>query len=236
MDTETKEQLLDRFQAYLDSLPETVTAAAETGQTDLFSLFTELATLKNEIRLESRQVKTALDEFKAVFTTMDTNQVQLNEALERARTALQEQRRALLRPLLLELLELRDRLEAGLQAVRNYRPSRPSWLHKRDRTLLAAVEQGQEISLRRLEQVLHAQHVVPLETLGQRLDPYTMRAADIDQRGDVDDGIVTAELRKGFDWEDELLRVAEVKVNRRSEPPSLSEQPSLQVTTDNDHD
>lgn len=228
MDTETKDLLLDRFRAYLESIPETVTPQAETGQTDLFSLFVELTALKNEVRLESRQVKTALDEFKAVFTTLDANQTQLNEALERARTALQEQRRALLRPLLLELLELRDRLEAGLQAVQNYRPSRPSWFHKRDRALLAAVEQGQEISLRRLEQLLHTQQVIPLETLGRRLDPHTMRAADIDQRDDVDNGIVTAELRKGFDWEDELLRVAEVKVNRRSE------QPSLQVTTDDE--
>jgi molecular chaperone GrpE len=144
----------------------------------------------------------------------------LNEALERARTALQEQRRALLRPLLLDLLDLRDRLEAGLQAVRNYRPSHPSWLHRREKTLLAAVEQGQDISLRRLEQLLHAQHVVPVEALGRRLDPYTMRAADIDQRPELDDGVVTAELRKGFSWEDELLRVAEVKVNRRSESSS----------------
>ena len=227
MDTETKEQLLSRFRAYLDSVPETATSEAETGQTDLYSLFTELATLKNEVRLESRQVKTALDEFKAVFTTLDANQTQLNDALERARTALQEQRRALLRPLLLDLLDLRDRLEAGLQAVRNYRPSRPSWLYGREKTLRAAVEQGQDISLRRLEQLLQAQHVVPLETLGRRLDPYTMRAAEIDQRSELDDGVVTAELRKGFRWEDELLRVAEVKVNRRSESSSLS------ITKDN---
>ena len=227
MDTETKALLLDRFRTYLESIPETVTPEVETGQADLFSLFAELTALKNEVRLESRQVKTVLDEFKAVFTTLDANQKQLNEALERARTALQEQRRTLLRPLLLELLELRDRLEAGLHAVQNYRPSRLSWFHKRDRALLAAVEQGQEISLRRLEQLLHAQHVVPLETPVRRLDPHTMRAAEIDPRDDVDNGIVTAELRKGFDWEDELLRVAEVKVNRQSE------QPSMQVTTDN---
>ncbi|MFO1431889.1 MAG: nucleotide exchange factor GrpE [Candidatus Competibacteraceae bacterium] len=228
MDTDTKEQLLSRFRAYLDSVEETAVSEVETGWTDLYSLFTELAALKNEVKLESRQVKTALDEFKAVFTTLDANQTQLNDALERARTALQEQRRSLLRPLLLDLVDLRDRLEAGLQAVRNYRPSRPFWLHRREKTLLAAVEQGQDISLRRLEQLLHAQHVVPLEVLDRRLDPYTMRAADIDQRPELEDGVVTAELRKGFNWEDELLRVAEVKVNRRSEPSSLP------ITTDNE--
>jgi molecular chaperone GrpE len=155
MDTQIKEQLLNRFQAYLDSVAETATPETESGQTDLFSLFTALAALKNEVRLESRQVKTALGEFKAVFATLDANQAQLSEALEHARATLQEQRRAALKPLLLELLDLRDGLEAGLQAVQSYRPSALTWLCKREKTLLAAVAKGQEISLRRLECVFH---------------------------------------------------------------------------------
>jgi len=77
MDTETKEQLLDRFRAYLDKLPEaTPVESAETDRrTDLYSLFAELAALKNEVRLESRQVKTALDEFRAVFETLQASQM-----------------------------------------------------------------------------------------------------------------------------------------------------------------
>ena len=220
MDTATKELLLNRFRAYLDELPETAPAEqpdTEQRQTDLFSLFTELAALKNEVRLESRQLKTALDEFRAVFDTLQTSHGQLSDALERARAAQQEQRRAVLRPLLLELLELHDRLEAGLQVLQNYRPSALSWWGKRAKALLAAVEQGQEISLRRLEQLLNAQQVSALEACGKLLDPHTMRAAEVEQRTDMDNGIVTEELRKGFTWEGELLRLAEVKVNKRPE-------------------
>jgi len=225
MDTETKEQLLDRFRAYLDKLPEaTPVESAETDRrTDLYSLFAELAALKNEVRLESRQVKTALDEFRAVFETLQASQTQLGGELDRARAALPEQRRAALKPVLLELLELRDRLEAGLRVLQNYRPALLARLlgaGRRERALLRAITEGQDISLRRLDQILNTQQVAALNVQGQPLDPHTMRAAELDQRPDLANGIVTEELRKGYLWQGELLRLAEVKVNRRPEPPA----------------
>lgn len=223
MDTETKEQLLDRFRAYLDKLPEaTPVESAETDRrTDLYSLFAALAALKNEVRLESRQVKTALDEFRAVFETLQASQIQLGGELDRARAALPEQRRAALKPVLLELLELRDRLEAGLRVLQNYRPALLARLlgaGRRERALLRAITEGQDISLRRLDQILNTQQVAALNAQGQPLDPHTMRAAELDQRPDLANGIVTEELRKGYLWQGELLRLAEVKVNRRPEP------------------
>ena len=225
MDIETKEQVLERFRAYLDPLPDAALAEPdeENRQTDLYSLFGELAVLKNELRLESRQVKTALDEFRAVFETLQISQTQLGGELDRARAALPEQRRAALKPVLLELVELRDRLEAGLRVMQNYRPtvlSRLFGLRRRERALLQAITQGQDISLRRLEQLLNNQQVTALAVLGQPLDPHTMRAAELDHRSDLANGIVTEELRKGYLWQGELLRLAEVKVNRRPEPPA----------------
>jgi len=231
MDSEIKEQLLERFRAYLDQQPET---PGEPGQdqrrTDLYSLFSELVALKNEVRLESRQIKTVLDEFRAVFATLQTSQSQLGNELEHTRNALPEQRRATLKPVLLELLELRDRFEAGLRILQNYRPT--FWVRllgrrRRERTLLQAIAQGQDISLRRLEQILNAQQVIPLAVEGQPLDPHTMRAVELDHRPDLANGIVTEELRKGYLWQGELLRLAEVKVNRQpelpAEPPSTED-------------
>jgi len=49
-----------------------------------------------------------------------------------------------------------------------------------------------------------------------------MRAAELDQCPNLANGIVTEELRKGYLWQGELLRLAEVKVNRRPEPPAES--------------
>ena len=182
-----------------------------------------MKTALDEFRLESRRVKTALDEFRAVFETLQTGQSQLGGELDRAHAALPEQRRAALKPVLLELVELYDRLEVGLRVLQNYRPavlSRLFGLGQRERALLQAIAQGQDISLRRLEQLLNSQQVTALPTLGQPLDPHTMRAAEVEQRGDVGNGIVTEELRRGYLWQGELLRPAEVKVNRQPEPPA----------------
>jgi molecular chaperone GrpE len=233
MDIETREQLLERFRAYLDELPDAALAepGEENRQTDLYSLFAELAALKTEVRLESRQVKTAFDEFRAVFETLQASQSQLGGELDRARAALPEQRRAALKPVLLELVELYDRLEAGLRALQNYRPTvlgRLLGLGRRERALLHAITEGQDISLRRLEQMLSNQQVAALAALGQPLDPHTMRAAEVEQRNDVDNGVVTEELRKGYTWQGELLRLAEVKVNRRPEPPVRTVPPSTE--------
>jgi molecular chaperone GrpE len=239
MDHETTERMLDRFRAYLEETPESgpvdETDAAVGRRTDLYSLFAELAALKNEVRLESRQVKTALDEFKAVFETLHASQNQLTGELDRARAALPEQRKAGLRPVLLELLELRDRLEAGLRALQNYRPSLLGRLGGREPALIQAVTQGQDISLRRLEQILSAQQVVALAALGQPLDPHTMRAAEVEHRSKVANGVVTEELRKGYLWQGELLRLAEVKVNRQPEPPAEPPPPSTESDPNREH-
>jgi len=55
-----------------------------------------------------------------------------------------------------------------------------------------------------------------------------MRAAEIEQRSDIGNGIVTEELRKGYLWQGELLRLAEVKVNRQPEPPAAIVPPSTE--------
>ena len=123
MDSEIKQQLLERFRAYLDEQPEAAPDELAENRTDLYSLFSELVALKNEVRLESRQVKTVLDEFRAVFATLQTSQDQLSNELDRARNAVPDQQRAALKPVLLELVELRDRFEAGLRVLHNYHPT-----------------------------------------------------------------------------------------------------------------
>jgi molecular chaperone GrpE len=217
MNFTANEQLVTLFRAYLETAHSGgVPAQPDDGQrqTDLFSLFTELAALQNEVKLESRQVKTAFDQFKDVFTTLQSGHDQLNGEVERSRRLREDLQRSALRPLLLELLELYDRLEAGLKTFERHRPSRLAWLCRREARLIAALKQGQEISLRRLEQLLRSYQITPVETVGKILDPNTMRASDIEQRADIDNGIVTEELRKGYRYDGELLRAAEVRVNR----------------------
>ncbi len=216
MDAVVKETLLDRFRCYLDSIeeaPEEPEAAGE--ETDLFTVFVELAAVRNEVRTESRLVKEALDQFRGVFATLQSSHATLEQELMRVRSEARERGRALLRPLLLELLDLRDRLAAGLQPPTVPPPSR--WFERwraQQRTDPDGWREGLGITLRRLDRILSERRVVPIETAGRRFDPRMGRVVGTTQDATIGAGIVVEEVTAGFQWDDELLRAAEVIVNK----------------------
>jgi molecular chaperone GrpE (heat shock protein) len=73
------------------------------------------------------------------------------------------------------------------------------------------------ISLRRLDELLARYHVYAIQTVELPLDPATMHASAVESHADKSDGTVLHEVRKGYTRRDELLRVAEVVVNKRQE-------------------
>lgn len=226
MDSATKDRLAERFRAYLDQPP--VAARASAGlydnaadeaadappeAPDLFSLLAEVAALKNELKLESRQVKTALDEFREVFATLQSANTQLEQEQQRRR---EQERGARLRERkeqLLELLELRDRLQAGQASAAGYRP-KGLFGRRRAREFAAAMAEGLAMNLRRLDETLARRGVRPLPALGKAFDPHRMHAAELAYDPALPVGQVIAERRPGFLLEGELLRTAEVVVNR----------------------
>lgn len=120
-----------------------------------------------------------------------------------------------MRPLLLELLELRDRLAAGLEAASGKRLSKLfRRLCRKEEEQLGAWREGQEMTLRRMDQILAGLGVEAVPVLERPLDPRLARAVRAEARKGVAHGLVVAELRKGFLWQGELLRPAEVVVNR----------------------
>jgi len=112
MDATAKAALLARLGSYLEGLDE-IPPQPEGGAPDLFTLLAELAALKNEVKIESRQVKSALEQFGALFDTLKlVNERQVGE-LAACREVAQAQAREAERGLFLELLDLRDRLADG---------------------------------------------------------------------------------------------------------------------------
>jgi molecular chaperone GrpE len=215
MDETIKDELTLQFRACLEQLPEELMETISTeGATDLYALFAELTALKNEVKIESRQVKSALEEFKTVFVTLQEAQEQMAAELTQSRKDRSQLSRALLRPLLRELLDLHDRLAAGVFAAGSHRPSFFARLRKRDRRMLKGLRDGQQMTLRRLEALLASHQVRAMEVLGQSFDPSRMHAAETESRPELADGLVTDELRKGFFWDEELLRIPEVKINK----------------------
>jgi molecular chaperone GrpE len=221
LDEASKEPLIDQFRTYLESGQDRDGPPFEPPPGgELFSLFAELAALNSEVKRESRQLHEALDQFKAMFATLQSGYDLMARELERRRQDEPRLRRETLRPLLLHLLQVYDRLQAGIEVSLPARRSFWSRWRRRPDDLgewLAAFREGQAMTLRRLDQILSEYQLRPVDALGQSFDPHAMRAVEVESRADAAAGVVTAELRKGFYWGEDLLRPAEVKVNRRPE-------------------
>ncbi|MCZ6830120.1 MAG: nucleotide exchange factor GrpE [Gammaproteobacteria bacterium] len=216
MDSKLKEQLIGQFRQYLESTPgEKAAQGEQSGEIDLYTLFAELAALKNEVRLESRQVKQALDHSRELIDGLGVTNQQFNDELIRRRQGEDELRQHAERPLLLEILELRDRIDAAIRSLREYRPGLIDRLRGSRARLVRGVGEGMEITLRRLDGLLARYQVSPIDPVGKRVDPNTMRVSSTEQRNDQDNGIVLAEPRKGFLCADKVLRPAEVIVNKK---------------------
>lgn len=222
MDDTAKESLLEQFRQYLDgmdALPEPAHDDPGSGEADLFTVFVELAAVRNEVRTESRLVKEALDQFRGVFDTLQSAHDTLEQELKRAHAETRERGQTLLRPLLLDLLDLRDRLDAALQQPV---PQPARWLD-RWRRKPAQPENWREgigMTARRLDRILAERRVQRIELTGKRFDPRLARVVGTRQDTAVAPGTVVEEVRAGYLWDDELLRTAEVIVSKADEGDS----------------
>ena len=215
MHSEAKERLINQFRAYLEAADGLATVEDQERSIDLFTLFGELSALKIEVKLESRQVRAAIEEFRKVFDTLHQDHARLSEELLRRREAEQAIREAAQRELLLGCLDLSDRLVASLESAHHHRTSLWLGLSRRDQRFFQAQSEGLAMTLRRLDDLLNRHGVRQLSTVGSLYDPHTMHAVEIQSREDQPEGTVLAELRKGFLHGRTLLRPAEVVVNKR---------------------
>lgn len=209
-----KHIVIEQFSDFIETAPETLTPPADKV-TDIYSVFEEVTVLKSEVKTQSRHIKSALDEFKEVFTALNSSQSYLEQSINSQQQQLEQQTSQLLKPVLITLIELHDRLEVALQASADPEPKgffarfkRPMWQK------MQTIRQGQEITLRQLQRILIEYQVEPVDCIDQRYDPLTMKVTSIDNQSTKPDNLVLEETQKGFLWKGQLLRLAEVKVNK----------------------
>ena len=221
LDPEAKERLVEQFRACLDS--DADDAADEGESIDLSTLLAEMAALKNEVRLQARQFKSALEQTQALSDALGEQNQALARDLERARAQAAEAKAQAERGLLLGLLELRDRLQAGLDAQTAWRPS--PLLRLLGKLLgdgqrhSGSLREGSALTLQRLDELLASHRVRPIAALGQALDPQCMQAVGIEWAPQAAEGVVLRELRRGFQQGTVLLRSAEVIINKKGTAP-----------------
>ena len=209
-----KKRLLEEFETYLAQTDLTETLGTEPP--DLSTLLSEMAGLKSEVKAEARHFKATLDTLSGALNTLQANNKTLSDQLAANSDHLESVRSETQRTVLLDMVDIYDRLSVGFGVLQNYNPVSSLFSHskKQDIRFIDTFKEGQSMTLKRFEQLLQRYHVNAIDCLGKPLDPRTMSAVEISQNPKLDNGIVVEELRKGFLFEEKVLRLAEVKVNK----------------------
>ncbi len=212
-----KERALADFREWLDdmaSLPEDdrESEAPEPPEPDLWVLFAEFAALRQEVRLQNREQSRAGRELAKAADGYETatRLIQRREddlaAFEKRIVGEAENR------CLRSMLEVRDALVRGRQAAIQMR-ERPR-LFRRPPRGIAGIVEGYELALRRFDRMLSGFGVERVKTTGHPFDSRTMHAVEMRKTGQAGDGVVVEELLSGFTRDGDVLRLADVAVNR----------------------
>ena len=103
--------------------------------------------------------------------------------------------------LLEKLLPIVDNFELGLSAARQSAEG-------------SAVLNGMSMVQKQLEDFLRDNGVQPIDATGQKFDPNLHEALGEEPSGEVPEGSVVRQLRKGYKLKDRLIRAANVFVSR----------------------
>ena len=209
-----KNELLEDFQTYLEQ--NSLDPFTVQGQPDLQSLLSEMVGLKTEVKAEARQFKNTLETLSSALATVQEDNKTLTAELIAYGQRLEQQQEKLMRTMLLQMVDMYGRLNTGVEVLQNYQPvkgvfkkSRPKDVH-----FIERFKEGQVMALKRFEQLLAEYQVRAIDCVGKRLDPATMSAVETAQDATHENGMVLQELRKGFLFKGQVLRLADVKVNK----------------------
>lgn len=212
------EQLLAQFEEFLQQEEQFTSENIQTVDNtdrpiDLYRLFSELLALKTEVKKDARLQKEALGQFSNLLNTLEGGNKQLTQELGRHDHNLNNAVIKAKKDLLNEVIDIDDRLQATIASLHHFKP--PLMERKVSRDFRLGLQEGLEITLRRLEQLLNSYEVIAIDAIGQTVDPHTMRVTEISEDHEQPDGVVLEEIRRGYLYKGKLLRLAEVVANKK---------------------
>jgi molecular chaperone GrpE len=229
LDAQERQRLVDEFSACLervsdsrpsgDETPASESVAPAPVAVDLATLLGEMAVLKNELRLQSRQFKNTLEELRHFGNDLRQHGERLQRDLDRAREGSAAIKRQTERQFLLALVDVRDRLQNGVDAAGRPPSSFLTRLVPGPTRFAASLAEGQRLTLQRLDDLLASHAVRPMQVVGEILDPERMRVVGLEsasRSASIQDGTVLREVQRGFFHDGELLRVAQVIVSKKA--------------------
>ncbi len=214
VDDKKKALLLETFSDLIDRVSSNEIENNSDKSVDLYSIFKELAELKNEVKKESRQVKSAFTEFKSIFDLLSDDNAFLKTELANKELIAAKKEKSSRKDLALSLIEYRDYLVLSLKSMSKL--NKRTWLDRilnRKNSMLSFIE-GQQMLLSRFDNLLLEIKVVPMVVLDEDFDPALMKAVDTFCDENKSNSIVLEEQRTGYFLNNEILRLAQVVVNK----------------------
>jgi molecular chaperone GrpE (heat shock protein) len=209
-----KEKVLEDFKAWMTDLPEEmpIDRKVDMDSCDLYTLLMEFTALRQEIKFQNREQNNTLriqqsfiDSLKETLKLLKNRTSKLETLEERIRFASEKKA-------VLPFLDIRDGLIRGLKAAKATAATRR--LFVRPPQGIEGIVEGYQMALRRFDRALTYVGITPVTALDRSFDPATMRAVGQANDSQKETGIVIEEQVGGFVRQDEVIRTAEVIVNK----------------------
>ena len=166
----------------------------------------DLAAKLAELEILRQSLVEAQDKEKDLFDQLLRLKAEFENFRKRSEVRIQDARKAGREDVLLEIIGLNDALHQAESSCRSA-------------TEVGPVLKGLDLVLKLFEKFLKDHGVRIIEAKGARLDPMRHEVLAQEERDDVDDGVVTEEIQKGYLFNDRVLRPARVRVSVKPKPP-----------------
>lgn len=170
---------------------------------DLEALRAELQSVKEELKKARDSSDGSLSKLKYLMADFDNYRKQMErQAASKAESAKAE--------LLLKFLDIRDDYLRALSVAKQAKTK-------------AVVIEGLEGILKNIDSLLSSEGVREIETVGTPFDPNVHDALAHSARDDVEENTVTAEIRKGYMLNSNVLRPSLVEIAKKIVKNSVSD-------------
>jgi molecular chaperone GrpE len=169
--------------------------------------------------VEPREAQAAISASKPLVEAL----ADLDEALNRGKAELDKAVRLMMsdpNPNIVESLDSAYQSQSWIKRIltRNYHMSVRELVVQVTpsprKALLEALIEGYGLIQARLRRAMEAEHLRPIESVGQAVDPDLMTVIEVVEDSTLPPHQVIAEIRRGYTWRGRVLRYAEVRSTR----------------------
>ena len=211
-----KNRVLNDFSNWIENLSEIEeqTEDSLSNEPDLHDLLSAVTTLRQEIRLQNSEQSKAKKELGRAAERYDEAIEKINQREGDLRVVSHKAVRHAENTCLRSFLQMYDIILRGYSAAKKI--SAHKGLIRRPPPGIEGIVESYEIAMRRFDRIMAEFDVHRIEAVGQTFNDKTMHAMETRYEETIGDNIVIEELLPGYMRDDDILRLADVVVNRLS--------------------